>query len=153
MKAVIQRVSSASVTVSGEKIGEIGVGLLILLGVNQKDAEKDVDYLVNKTAGLRIFSDDNQHMNLSVQDVSGEALVVSQFTLCADTRKGRRPSFVSAAGIYMSWLRVKRKTTAGKWLGLSGVVAIGLVVASLLTTSLSFTERSVPNQVYSPILG
>ncbi|MEQ3442088.1 PepSY-associated TM helix domain-containing protein [Pseudoalteromonas sp. BZP1] len=66
---------------------------------------------------------------------------------------GALMSFVSAAGIYMSWLRVKRKTTTGKWLGLSGMIAIGLVVASLLTTSLSFTERSVPNQVYSPILG
>ena len=97
MKAVIQRVSSASVIVASEEIGVIGAGLLILLGVNQDDVEKDVDYLVKKTAELRIFSDDNKNMNLSVKDVDGKILVVSQFTLCADTRRGRRPSFVSAA--------------------------------------------------------
>ena len=97
MKAVIQRVSSASVTVAAEKISEIGVGLLIFLGVAKKDDENDIDYLVKKTAGLRIFNDDNQNMNLSIQDVSGEALVVSQFTLCADTRRGKRPSFVAAS--------------------------------------------------------
>ena len=81
----------------GEKISEIDAGLLILLGVAQEDMEEDVDYLVNKTTGLRIFKDDNQNMNLSVQDVGGEILVVSQFTLYADTRRGRRPSFISAA--------------------------------------------------------
>ena len=97
MKAVIQRVSSASVTVDSEKISQIGSGLLILLGVSQKDGDQDIDYLVNKTARLRIFKDNNQNMNLSVQDVGGEALVVSQFTLCADTKKGRRPSFLMAA--------------------------------------------------------
>ena len=97
MKAVIQRVLSASVMVSEEKISEIGLGLLILLGVTKKDGENDINYLANKTARLRIFKDNNQNMNLSVQDVNGEALVVSQFTLCADTRKGRRPSFVNAA--------------------------------------------------------
>ena len=97
MKAVIQRVSSASVTVADKKISEIGFGLLILLGITQKDEERDIDYLVKKTAGLRIFKDNRQNMNLSVQDVGGEILVVSQFTLCADTRKGRRPAFVGAA--------------------------------------------------------
>ena len=97
MKAVIQRVSSASVTVDSEKISCIGEGLLILLGVVQEDVEKDIDYLAKKTAGLRIFKDDSHNMNLSVQDVGGEALVVSQFTLCADTQRGRRPSFVNAA--------------------------------------------------------
>ena len=97
MKAVIQRVSSASVTVDSEKISCIGEGLLILLGVVQEDEEKDIDYLAKKTAGLRIFKDDSHNMNLSVQDVGGEALVVSQFTLCADTQRGRRPSFVNAA--------------------------------------------------------
>ena len=97
MKAVIQRVSSASVTVDSEKISEIGSGLLILLGVSHKDDDQDIDYLVNKTARLRIFKDVNQNMNLSVQDVGGEALVVSQFTLCADTKKGLRPSFFMAA--------------------------------------------------------
>ena len=97
MKAVIQRVSSASVMVADKKISEIGFGLLILLGITQKDEERDIDYLVKKTAGLRIFKDERQKMNLSIQDVGGEILVVSQFTLCADTRKGRRPAFVGAA--------------------------------------------------------
>ena len=97
MKAVIQRVSSASVSVANKKISNIGIGLLILLGVAKGDVKKDIDYLAKKTAELRIFKDDHKNMNLSVQDVNGEALVVSQFTLCADTNKGRRPSFVSAA--------------------------------------------------------
>ena len=97
MKAVIQRVSSASVTVADKKISEIGSGLLILLGIAKEDEERDIDYLVKKTAGLRIFNDEGQKMNLSIQDVGGEILVVSQFTLCADTRKGRRPAFIGAA--------------------------------------------------------
>ena len=97
MKAVIQRVSSASVTVADKKISEIGFGLLILLGITQEDEKRDIDYLVKKTAGLRIFNDEGQKMNLSIQDVGGEILVVSQFTLCADTRKGRRPAFIGAA--------------------------------------------------------
>ena len=97
MRSVIQRVLSASVTVNGKKISEIGIGLLILVGVARKDVEKDVDYLVNKTAGLRIFKDKNQNMNLSIKDVGGRALVVSQFTLCADTNRGKRPSFIEAA--------------------------------------------------------
>ena len=97
MKAIIQRVSSASVMVADKKISEIGFGLLILLGITQEDEERDIDYLVKKTAELRIFKDDGQKMNLSIQDVGGEILVVSQFTLCADTRRGRRPSFIGAA--------------------------------------------------------
>ena len=97
MKAVIQRVSSASVFVANKKISDIGIGLLILLGVANGDVKKDIDYLAKKTAELRIFKDGHKNMNLSVQDVNGEALVVSQFTLCADTHRGRRPSFVSAA--------------------------------------------------------
>ena len=97
MKAIIQRVSSASVMVADKKISEIGFGLLILLGITQEDEERDIDYLVKKTAELRIFKDDGQKMNLSIQDVGGEILIVSQFTLCADTRRGRRPSFIGAA--------------------------------------------------------
>ena len=97
MKAIIQRVSSASVMVADKKISEIGFGLLILLGITQEDEERDIDCLVKKTAELRIFKDDGQKMNLSIQDVGGEILVVSQFTLCADTRRGRRPSFIGAA--------------------------------------------------------
>ena len=97
MKAVLQRVSSASVSVDDTQISSIKNGFLILLGVQQGDDEKDLEYLVKKTVGMRIFKDDNQHMNLSIKDVNGEALVVSQFTLCADTHKGRRPSFIHAA--------------------------------------------------------
>ena len=97
MKAVVQRVLSASVVVDGNKIGVINQGFLILLGVEKKDRQKDLDYIVNKIIGLRVFRDDNNNMNLSLKDVGGEALVVSQFTLCADTRKGRRPSFINAA--------------------------------------------------------
>lgn len=97
MKAVIQRVRSASVMVADKKISEIGVGLLILLGIAKEDVDKDIDYLVQKTAGLRIFKDENNKMNVAIKEVGGEALVVSQFTLFADTRKGFRPSFLCAA--------------------------------------------------------
>ena len=88
---------SASVSVDDKIIGEIAAGFLILLGVEQSDTQDDLNYLVKKTIGLRIFKDDNKNMNLSIQDVGGEALVVSQFTLCADTSRGRRPSFIKAA--------------------------------------------------------
>ena len=97
MKAVIQRVKSASVSVDDKIIGEIATGFLILLGVEQSDTQDDLNYLVKKTIGLRIFKDDNKNMNLSIKDVGGEARVVSQFTLCADTSRGRRPSFIKAA--------------------------------------------------------
>ena len=97
MIAVIQRVLEASVCVDRKKFSEISFGLLILLGVLQTDEEKDVDYLVRKTAGLRVFKDNKQNMNYSIQDMGGEILVVSQFTLCADTSQGNRPSFVNAA--------------------------------------------------------
>ena len=97
MKAVIQRVKSASVSVDDKIIGEIATGFLILLGVEQSDTQDDLDYLVKKIIGLRIFKDDNKNMTLSIQDVGGKALVVSQFTLCADTSRGRRPSFIKAA--------------------------------------------------------
>ena len=88
---------SASVSVDDKIIGEIATGFLILLGVEQSDTQDDLNYLVKKTIGLRIFKDDNKNMNLSIKDVGGEALVVSQFTLCADTSRGRRPSFIKAA--------------------------------------------------------
>ena len=97
MRAVIQRVKSASVIVEGEIVGEIGKGLLVLLGVSNDDLEKDADYLVEKSLKLRIFEDSDDRMNLSLLDISGEILVVSQFTLYGDTRKGRRPSFIDAA--------------------------------------------------------
>ena len=97
MKVVIQRVKSASVAVDDKIIGQIAVGFLILLGVEQSDTQDDLNYLVKKTIGMRIFKDDNKNMNLSIQDIDGEALVVSQFTLFADTSRGRRPSFIKAA--------------------------------------------------------
>ena len=97
MRAVIQRVKSASVTVEGEAVSEIRVGLLVFLGVAQEDTPADVEYMASKIANLRIFEDDEGRMNLSILDIGGEALVVSQFTLYGDCRKGRRPSFIHAA--------------------------------------------------------
>lgn len=97
MRALLQRVSKASVTVDGQTISSIGNGLLILLGVGHGDGEEQARFLAEKIATLRVFEDDQGKTNLSVLDVKGEAIVVSQFTLYADTRKGRRPSFTDAA--------------------------------------------------------
>lgn len=97
MRAVVQRVSRAKVTVDGEITGEIGRGLLVLLGVASADTDNDAAYLVDKTVNLRIFDDADGKMNLSLLDIEGELLVVSQFTLYGDARKGRRPSFIQAA--------------------------------------------------------
>lgn len=97
MKVVLQRVSQGSVTVDGEQVAEIGQGLVILLGIGPGDTPEITEQLADKIANLRIFEDDQEKMNLSLLDVGGEALVVSQFTLLADTRKGHRPSFIDAA--------------------------------------------------------
>ena len=97
MRAVIQRVARANVSVEGEVIGEIEKGLVVLLGVARDDSEKDVDYLAAKIAALRIFDDEEGIMNLSVKDIGGSLLVISQFTLYGDVRRGLRPSWIDAA--------------------------------------------------------
>ena len=97
MRCVVQRVKEASVTVSGETVGKIGPGYMVLIGVSVEDTEKDVHYMADKVPNLRIFEDAEDKMNLSLKDVGGEILAVSQFTLYGDARGGRRPSFIAAA--------------------------------------------------------
>ena len=116
MRAVVQRVSRAKVTVDDRVTGEIGEGMLVLLGVSTGDAESDADYLSEKIINLRIFEDDEDKMNRSVIDIGGAMLVVSQFTLYGDTRRGRRPSFIAAARgddavrLYEYFVRKSRET-------------------------------------------
>jgi D-aminoacyl-tRNA deacylase len=116
MRAVVQRVSQASVTVDGEICGQIGDGLVVLLGISAKDVAADADYLVDKIVNLRIFEDADGKMNLSLVDTRGGLLVISQFTLYGDTRRGRRPSFIDAAPpeeanqLYEYFLTSARKT-------------------------------------------
>ena len=97
MRTVIQRVTSASVSIGGEVVGEIGKGVMLLLGITPEDTQQDADWLVGKISKLRIFDDANGVMNLSLQDIGGETLVVSQFTLMASYKKGNRPSYIHAA--------------------------------------------------------
>lgn len=97
MRAVIQRVKEASVSVEGKVISKIGLGYLILLGIETEDGQEDINWLATKIAGLRIFGDENGAMNLSIMDTNGDVIVVSQFTLHANTKKGKRPSFIKAA--------------------------------------------------------
>jgi D-tyrosyl-tRNA(Tyr) deacylase len=97
MRTVLQRVSSASVTVDNKTVGEIGEGYVALLGIHREDTHDDLEYIARKLLGLRVFPDDQGRMNLSVTDINGSVLLISQFTLYADTRKGRRPGFDSAA--------------------------------------------------------
>lgn len=97
MRAIVQRVSRASVTVDNKTVGSINLGLCVLLGIEEADNNDDLEWLVNKIYGLRIFRDENQAMNLAVQEVNGDILVISQFTLFASTKKGNRPSFLKSA--------------------------------------------------------
>lgn len=128
MRVVAQRVSQASVLVEGESVGAIGLGLAILVGVRHDDCEADADYLARKTASLRIFEDADGKMNLSAEDVSGEFLAVSQFTLYADTSRGRRPSFVEAAApelgkaLYERFVEKLRETGATVETGIFGAM-------------------------------
>lgn len=115
MRAVIQRVSEASVTIEGEKVADITTGLLILIGIEAADTQEDIDWLAAKIAKLRVFGDADGVMNLSVQDIDGDIVVVSQFTLHAATKKGNRPSYIKAAGpdvaipLYESFVRQMEK--------------------------------------------
>ncbi len=122
MRALLQRVSQASVTVEEQVVGQIGQGLLLLLGVGQNDSEVQVKTLADKIAHLRIFGDDEGKMNRSLLDIRGEVLIVSQFTLYADTRRGRRPSFTEAAPPALAEPLVERFKDA--------LAAYGLTVAS-----------------------
>ena len=97
MRAVVQRTTAASVTVNGETVGEIAKGLVVFLGVEEGDTEQDLAYICDKVVGLRVFDDENEVPNLSVEEIGGSVLLVSQFTLLADARKGRRPSYIRAA--------------------------------------------------------
>ena len=125
MKALLQRVTRASVSVTGEEVGRIGRGLVVFVGVAKGDTEKDVQYLVQKTLALRIFDDQEGKFNFSVLDTKGELLVVSQFTLLADSRRGRRPSFseaappVEAEGLFQQFVQQIRagglKTETGRF--------------------------------------
>lgn len=117
MQAVLQRVRQASVVVDQQTVGEIGQGWLVLVGIANQDDVTDIEYIANKISGLRCFSDQEGKMNLSLADIKGELLVVSQFTLLADCRKGRRPSFVNAAPpekaneLYRKLIEVLKKST------------------------------------------
>ncbi|AZB27859.1 D-aminoacyl-tRNA deacylase [Chryseobacterium balustinum] len=97
MKAVIQRVSEASVKVEGNIVGEINTGFMLLIGIDENDERSDADWLIQKILNLRVFSDENDKLNLSIKDINGEILCISQFTLIADYKKGNRPSFIKAA--------------------------------------------------------
>jgi len=118
MRAVVQRVTQAGVTVAEKKVAAIGTGLLVLLGIEQGDDEKDAVYLAEKITGLRIFEDAEGKMNLSVADIQGEVLVVSQFTLLGDCRKGRRPGFSNAAPPELAELLCNQVVALFKGLGL-----------------------------------
>lgn len=120
MRVVLQRASSGSVTIDGEVVGEIGPGLVLLVGFTEGDDEPVLEWMAGKVIGLRVFNDDQGKMNRSLEEVSGDLLVVSQFTLYGDTRKGRRPSFVNAAGpdlavpLYDRFLELLREQAPGR---------------------------------------
>ena len=118
MIVVAQRCSSASVSVDGEVVSEIDLGLLLLVGIEKGDGQSDIQKIVNKISNLRIFEDENNKMNLSIMDVNGSLLVVSQFTLCGSVKKGRRPSFVNAEIPELSFILYENLITGFKELGI-----------------------------------
>lgn len=135
MKAVIQRVTEADVTINGQVFNKIGQGLLVLLGIEDADEQADIDWLVNKIAALRVFNDEQGVMNQSVEDVAGEIMVISQFTLHASTKKGNRPSYIKAAKpdvsepLYESFVRamthrIGKETKTGQF---GAMMQVGLV--------------------------
>lgn len=149
MRAVVQRVSRCKVTVDGRIVGEIGPGLLVLLGVGKGDTEAAADYLAEKIAGLRIFEDDTGKMNVSVLDKRGEVLVVSQFTLYGDIRRGKRPSFDAAARpeearrLYEYFVSKMRNTGLRCETGeFQAMMQVELVNDGPVTIVLSYPERS-----------
>jgi D-aminoacyl-tRNA deacylase len=151
MRAVLQRVSEASVVVAGHTVGAIGHGLLILLGVGQGDGEQEALQLAERSAQLRIFSDAEGKFNLSLLDVGGSALVVSQFTLYADTRKGRRPSFLPAADPAIASPLVDRFAERLRELGVTvakgqfgAMMRVSLVNEGPVTIILDSDERNRP---------
>ena len=147
MRAVLQRVSEASVSVNGQAVGRIGRGLLVYLGVAAGDQSADIDYIVSKIRDLRIFSDDAGKMNLSVGDVGGSVLVVSQFTLCGDVRKGRRPSFDAAEKPESARARYEETLASLRREGLpveAGVFQADMQVASVNDGPVTFWIDSRP---------
>lgn len=131
MRAVVQRVSRCSVTVNNRITGSINSGLLVLLSVSTKDTQKDLDYIVDKVLNMRIFCDDNDKMNLSVQDISGDIMVVSQFTLYGDVRKGRRPSFSASAPADMAKSLYEKFVETVRHMYTLGTVATGIFQADM----------------------
>ncbi len=148
MRAVVQRVSRASVEVEGAAVGAIGPGLLVLLGVSQADGPEQATWLAGKIAGLRIFPDDEDKLNLSVSDTHGQVLVVSQFTLWGDCAKGRHPSFGRAAGgetaepLYLAFVEELRKLGLSVATGVFGAMMEVSLVNSGPVTLLVDTEKS-----------
>ena len=148
MKLVIQRVKSASVNVENKTVSSIDNGILILLGISNKDSGENIIRIASKIAKLRIFNDENANMNLSIDDVGGEALVISQFTLCADTNKGQRPSFIAAAppemayNMYQQYCKKLRKENISVQTGQFGaMMEVKLVNDGPVTIVLNSKER------------
>ncbi|HQV34567.1 MAG TPA: D-aminoacyl-tRNA deacylase [Calditrichia bacterium] len=153
MKAVIQRVSQAAVTVEGAVVGSIGKGLMILLGVHARDERPDADYLAEKIVHLRIFEDEDGKMNRSLLDCGGEVLAISQFTLYANTRKGRRPSFIEAAPpamaeeLYRYFMEALQKKAVSVKKGVFGAnMSVSLVNEGPVTIILDSEDRQQPRR-------